>query len=205
MQLGWFAHPLFSAQGNYPAVMIETVNANSARANLPLSRLPAFSADEVAYVRGTSDFMGLNYYSSGFAEPTNRFDGVTTPSRDADQNIQGRTNEYWPMAASTWLRSIPQGLRELLKYVYFEFFFPEHKYKEIIIFSWIKNSYGNPEVVITENGWSDRGEMEDDGRIAYLNGHVQAVVDANVRDGCNVTGYTYWSVIDNFEWLMGYS
>lgn len=72
-------------------------------------------------------------------------------------------------------------------------------------FSWVKNEYNNPEVVITENGWSDRGELEDNGRIDYLTGHLQAVLDANTLDDCNVTAYTYWSVIDNFEWLQGYT
>lgn len=75
----------------------------------------------------------------------------------------------------------------------------------IFIYSWVKDEYKNPEVVITENGWSDRGELNDEGRITYLTGHLQAVLDANIKDNCNVTGYTYWSVIDNFEWVMGYT
>lgn len=38
--------------------------------------------------------------------------------------------------------------------------------------------------MITENGWSDYGEIEDDGPIAYMREHLQAVLDAIVEDGC---------------------
>ena len=38
----------------------------------------------------------------------------------------------------------------------------------LLLFSWFKNEYNNPEVIVTENGWSDDGEIQDDGRISYL-------------------------------------
>lgn len=34
--------------------------------------------------------------------------------------------------------------------------------------------------------------------------HLLAVLDA-INDGCNVTGHTTWSILDNFEWMRGYS
>lgn len=37
-----------------------------------------------------------------------------------------------------------------------------------IHYSWVRVEYNNPEVLITENGWSDEGELQDDGRINYL-------------------------------------
>lgn len=36
------------------------------------------------------------------------------------------------------------------------------------VYSWIRTEYDNPETIITENGWSDNGELEDHGRIDYL-------------------------------------
>lgn len=74
------------------------------------------------------------------------------------------------------------------------------------ILSWIKNEYNNPELYITENGWSDDdGETVDIGRINYMRDHLNAVLQAIHEDGCNVKGYTVWSIMDNFEWLAGYT
>lgn len=35
--------------------------------------------------------------------------------------------------------------------------------------------------------------------------HLMEVAKAVTDDHCNVTGYAVWSLIDNFEWLSGYS
>lgn len=70
---------------------------------------------------------------------------------------------------------------------------------------WIRDNYGNPEVLITENGWSEHDwDVEDTQRRDYLKGHLNAVLDA-IDDGCNVSAHTTWSIIDNFEWLRGYT
>lgn len=37
-----------------------------------------------------------------------------------------------------------------------------------LLCSWIKNNYNNVEVIITENGWSDDGQLDDTERIDYL-------------------------------------
>lgn len=59
--------------------------------------------------------------------------------------------------------------------------------------------------MITENGWPDNGELEDDGRIEYYRAHLQQLQGAILNDGCNVKAFTAWSIIDNFEWECGYT
>lgn len=38
----------------------------------------------------------------------------------------------------------------------------------------------------------------------YLDGHLEAVESA-IADGVPVRGYFVWSLLDNFEWSLGYS
>lgn len=33
--------------------------------------------------------------------------------------------------------------------------------------SWLRKRYDNPVMIITENGWSDDGQLQDSGRIEY--------------------------------------
>lgn len=69
---------------------------------------------------------------------------------------------------------------------------------------WIKEEYDNPEVMVMENGYPDSGSLQDWDRIDYLRGYVRAMLDA-IEGGCNVTAYTVWSLLDNFEWRFGYT
>jgi len=66
-----------------------------------------------------------------------------------------------------------------------------------------------PPIVIGENGASfpepdDATRVQDDDRIAYLAGHIEAVADA-IDAGVDVREYTVWSLLDNFEWADGFT
>ena len=84
----------------------------------------------------------------------------------------------------------PQGLRDIL--------------------AWVRERYGNPPVIITENGaaFADTEDAEhlapDRQRIDYLARHLAAIRDA-VAAGSNIGGYYAWSLLDNFEWAQGYA
>ena len=49
--LGWFAHPIY-VNGNYPQVMIDQVAKKSKAQGLAKSRLPVFTQQEMAYIKG---------------------------------------------------------------------------------------------------------------------------------------------------------
>ena len=70
--------------------------------------------------------------------------------------------------------------------------------------NWIVKEYGDHEIYILENGFSSKGGLIDVDRISYFNTHLSAVLDA-MDDGCNVTTFTAWSLMDNFEWFNGYT
>jgi beta-glucosidase len=48
------------------------------------------------------------------------------------------------------------------------------------------------------------GEVHDPRRVNYLRTHIGAVREA-IQDGVDVRGYFAWSLLDNFEWALGYS
>ncbi len=56
-------------------------------------------------------------------------------------------------------------------------------------------------IYITEHG---AASTDDDFRIRDLQQHLNELHGA-VRDGVNVRGFFYWSLLDNFEWQFGYS
>lgn len=68
----------------------------------------------------------------------------------------------------------------------------------------IREKYNNPPVYITENGYSTYGGLEDDDRIAYYRQYIDAMLDA-IDEGSDIKAYTAWSIMDNFEWMEGYT
>ncbi|KAL5081224.1 hypothetical protein RYX36_009645 [Vicia faba] len=180
---GWFMDPLIV--GDYPSSMRSLVG----------SRLPKFSAYQVNLVRGSFDFIGLNYYTSYYATNAPEL-SKGKPNYITDQ-LSILTKErngipIGPPAASSWLSIYPNGLRELLLY--------------------IKKKYNNPSIYITENGMDDLDDptislekaLEDTMRINYYYDHLYYLHTA-IRDGVNVKGYFAWSLFDNFEWSSGYT
>jgi beta-glucosidase len=70
----------------------------------------------------------------------------------------------------------------------------------------LADRYGDdlPPVYITEGGCSYHDEVHDQRRIEYLDGHLRALHKA-MSEGIDVRGYFAWSIVDNFEWAVGYS
>ena len=63
-------------------------------------------------------------------------------------------------------------------------------------------------IYVTENGMANAdpivsGHIEDDARIAYIEAHLHAARRA-IEDGAPLVGYYIWSLLDNYEWALGY-
>jgi beta-glucosidase len=55
-------------------------------------------------------------------------------------------------------------------------------------------------VIVTENGI---GTDDDTRRVEYIQRALRGVANC-LKDGLEVRGYTYWSALDNYEWMLGY-
>lgn len=179
-ELGVYAAPFF--KGGWPDVVKEMVDKFSEEEGRTWSRLPHYDEETIAYVKGTSDFFGLNYYTSRLIEATEN--PSKRPFIMDDPRSVSSVDPSWPYS-SDWLYSVPNGLRDLLV--------------------WITEEYDRPEIIITENGWADEDGLvvEDLDRIEYLRLHFNAILEA-IDAGVNIVGHTTWSILDNFEWLWGY-
>ncbi|MCA9235634.1 MAG: beta-glucosidase [Planctomycetales bacterium] len=126
------------------------------------------------------DLLGVNYYLRDVVRHAP--DGPALPFRGGP--LPGR-----PTTAMGW-EIYPDGLREILH--------------------WLRDSYGNVPLMITENGaaFDDpppvQGSVPDARRIAYLHDHLSVSRQA-IDEGVNLRGYFVWSLLDNFEWQFGYA
>uniref|UniRef100_A0AAR5P464 Cytosolic beta-glucosidase n=1 Tax=Dendroctonus ponderosae TaxID=77166 RepID=A0AAR5P464_DENPD len=185
--VGLYAHPIYV--GNWPERVINIVDARSTLEGYSSSRLPPFTDEEIEYIKGTFDFFCLNSYSTYLIEHINNWDEMIDPngaSFDLDAGVSYSFDPSWPSDVN-WVSRVPQGFRKILNYVY--------------------NTFGQPEIVVTENGWAQNLTtvgLDDQDRITYLKQYLSALLDAVYEDGVNVTGYTAWSILDNLEWAHGY-
>jgi beta-glucosidase len=60
---------------------------------------------------------------------------------------------------------------------------------------------GELPILVTENGI---GTDDDEQRVQYVRTALEGVLTC-LADGIDVVGYTYWSLLDNFEWALGYA
>nr|WP_037683120.1 GH1 family beta-glucosidase [Streptomyces cellulosae] len=147
--------------------------------------MPGDVAADLLVIGEPVDWYGVNYYApTRVGAPQGEdieFGGLTIP---AELPFSVRQIEDVPVTDFGW-PVVPEGLTELL--------------------TAFRDRYGDrlPPVVITENGCSYEG-VDDQNRIAYLDGHVRAVHDA-LDAGVDVRGYFVWSLLDNFEWAEGYA
>ncbi|KAF8816111.1 glycoside hydrolase family 1 protein [Phlegmacium glaucopus] len=165
--------------GYYPPYMREVLG----------DRLPDFTADEWAIVKDSSDFYGMNTYTTNLCRG------------GGDDEFQGNVDYTFTRSDGTqlgnqahcaWLQDYPDGFRQLLNYLWKRYKLP---------------------IFVTENGFAVKGEngmpiqeaLKDYDRVNYFQGTTAALVKAIHEDGVDVRSYFPWSFLDNFEWADGYS
>lgn len=179
--LGWFLHPI--TYGEYPKSLQEIVK----------ERLPKFTKEELKMVKGSIDFVGINQYTAYYM-----YDNHLIQSKPTSYALDWRCGFSYdrdgvpigPRAHSVWLYIVPWGMYKAVTYV--------------------KERYGNPTVILSENGMDDPGNVtlpvgiHDTTRTNYYKSYITELKKA-IDDGANVIGYFAWSLLDNFEWKSGYT
>ncbi|RUS76031.1 hypothetical protein EGW08_016209 [Elysia chlorotica] len=186
-RLGWFAGPLFG--GDYPALMKQRVSSRRAGLGFPNQTLPVFTVQERTTVKGSLDFLGINHFTTQLASES--ADQATSPGFFSDQGVTLETDTSYPKLEfrpetnpNSTRRLMGFGLRELLEHV--------------------TNTYSKPAIYVTQSGLGSCGSLEDQNRVEYIREYSNNVLQA-IKTGCDVRGYFLWSLVDGFEWEMGYT
>lgn len=147
---------------------------------------PTLEKDDMAFISTPLDFLGVNYYSRALIRAPRRPRGHPSPVHAYDYVVPVPEASYTQMAWEIY----PQGLAEVLQRVH--------------------RDYAPPLLLVTENGaafhdqWDGGNAIPDKRRVRYLSEHLHVLEDV-LRQGIPLGGYFVWSLLDNFEWVDGYS
>ena len=123
---------------------------------------------------GRMDWLGVNYYTPQ----------TITGSESATFPTLSPLTNFDPIAFSNGVvySDDPKGLYEMVMFV--------------------KNRYGLP-VIVTENGTAVADATDSASKVpSWITRHVTWLQRA-IRDGADVRGYFYWTLMDNYEWNHG--
>ncbi|WP_413320516.1 GH1 family beta-glucosidase [Agrococcus sp. 1P02AA] len=202
----FFVHPIM--RGEYPESLLADVG------HLGLDEV--VQPGDLDIIAAPIDVLGVNYYHDDVVSyeapvvplvndaPTDR--AIASPY-PAAEGVHAHPREL-PTTNMGWEVN-PSGLTALLRHLHEEY-----------------TGAAGIELWVTENGASFDDEVvheqadataatdaahastggarvHDPERVAFLRGHVGAVLDA-IEAGVPVKGYMYWSLLDNYEWAWGY-
>jgi len=207
--LGLYAEPIWGPENDYPA----TVRAAGG------DRVPHFTQAEKDLLKGSSDFFGLNHYSTRHCEAPSALTTIQTLPREIASlwssvgSFPRFAKAVAPMVnpfASSYLKDMsmtasidppgteyttmrwaiaPWGFRKLLNYI-------QDKW--------------SPEggIIVTENGLATDEDTEekmsgDTMRVPFFKAYLKEMHQAMEIDKVDVRGYYAWSFMDNFEWSFG--
>ncbi len=140
--------------------------------------MPEGWQDDMATIARPVDWLGVNYYTCRRVGPGPS--GLFGEFADAPPRP--------PLTTMGW-EIYPQGLFQLLTRIHADY-------------------AGGLPIYVTENGlsWNDEisgGRVDDAMRTDYIERHLREVLRA-IAQGVDVRGYFIWSLLDNFEWALGY-
>ncbi|XP_028028070.1 myrosinase 1-like [Bombyx mandarina] len=183
---GIYVHPIFSQEGGFPKELVARVAEKSAEHGYPRTRLPQLSEEERVLIRGTADFFGVNHYTGYLVSATKHIPEYSTVSLFSDINVGNYRPPEWLQSAASWLTLMPNSIYDVLTH--------------------LKNKYNDPIFYVTENGWATSPEvgLEDDDRITYYRAALENILDS-LDAGVRLKGYMAWSLMDNYEWMAGYT
>ncbi|MCL4160873.1 UNVERIFIED_CONTAM: hypothetical protein GTU68_035775 [Idotea baltica] len=140
--------------------------------------LPTNYQDDFPVIAEPVDWLGINYYTRKIIAPDES--GLFPYYKEVEGPL--------PKTAMEW-EVYPEGLYHFL--------------------TWANREYskGLP-IYITENGMASYdtvidGVVSDPARVDFLNQHLGSVKKA-IEEGVPVEGYIMWSLLDNYEWALGY-
>lgn len=86
--------------------MIDRIAAMSNTQGFKKSRLPQFTHEEIARIRGTSDFFGINHYTTVLVSRNSRNNSAnfSVPGFNHDMGVVEEADPNWPTSGSIWLR-----------------------------------------------------------------------------------------------------
>ncbi|MGI8306397.1 GH1 family beta-glucosidase [Saccharopolyspora hattusasensis] len=149
---------------------------------------PAIHDGDLTTIAAPIDWLGVNYYAPTRVAP---LPDPTAPSNCGLPGLRGFNvlPPRGPLTSFGWEQT-PESLTDLLL--------------------WLHRHCPDLPLVVAENGaaFPDAvdfdGRIRDGERIRYFAEHLRAVHRA-IEQGADVRGYLAWSLLDNFEWAMGYS
>jgi beta-glucosidase len=140
---------------------------------------PHMLAGDMERIHAPVDWFGLNHYSPVFVKAeADAIPGFGFGERSPGIPV---TPNGWPI--------MPASFRDTLLRVDGRYGLPIYV---------LENGLGGPDKL------DENGAVIDSERIAYLRDYIAAVNDAALA-GADVRGYFIWSLLDNFEWIAGYS
>lgn len=94
--------PIYHTNGDYPGPIKNRIAEKSIKEGFRKLRLPFFTSEEINYIKGLADFLGVNHYTSYVAQYQNERKS-SEPNFEYDRGFYKYMKDSWPETASSWL------------------------------------------------------------------------------------------------------